>query len=113
VQRQGFDDNYIKIDDNDFENRTGYAQLKFNDLHLELRSLEKRGVESFNERDGQNILNVKGLILSCVQKALSMVKNKEENTNKETDRVGLVLKLLHQEQIEGITLYLPFLRKEI
>jgi hypothetical protein len=90
VPRQGMDENFINTDYLDFENRMGNAPLQLDDTD-----------ESFDK--GQHRLNVKGLILSCVQAALSMVKDKVENTNnKETDRVGLVLKLLHQEQVEGI-----------
>jgi hypothetical protein len=100
--RQGMDENNVYTNDLDFENRTGNAPLQLDDVLLDLKSVDKHGGEGFNKGYGQHRLNVKGLILSCVQAALSMVKDKVENTNKETDRVGLVLKLLHQEQVEGI-----------
>ncbi|XP_060590421.1 E3 ubiquitin-protein ligase rnf213-alpha-like, partial [Ruditapes philippinarum] len=99
--RQGMDENIVYTNDLDFENRMGNAPLQLDDVLLDLKSVDKHGGEGFNKGYGQHRLNVKGLILSCVQAALSMVKDKVENTNKETDRVGLVLKLLHQEQVEG------------
>ncbi|XP_053396010.1 E3 ubiquitin-protein ligase rnf213-alpha-like [Mercenaria mercenaria] len=99
-QRQRMDEDMIT---NDLENRLRGAPLQLDDVLLDLRNVDKHGGEgfSFSQGYGQHRLNVKGLILACVQAALSMVKDKEENTSKETDRVALVLKLLHQEQVEG------------
>ncbi|XP_053396335.1 E3 ubiquitin-protein ligase rnf213-alpha-like isoform X2 [Mercenaria mercenaria] len=97
-QRQRMDEDMIT---NDLENRLRDAPLQLDDVLLDLRNVDKHGGEGFSQGYGQHRLNVKGLILACVQAALSMVKDKEENTSKETDRVALVLKLLHQEQVEG------------
>ncbi|XP_053396009.1 E3 ubiquitin-protein ligase rnf213-alpha-like [Mercenaria mercenaria] len=96
--RQRMDEDMIT---NDLENRLRDAPLQLDDVLLDLRNVDKHGGEGFSQGYGQHRLNVKGLILACVQAALSMVKDKEENTSKETDRVALVLKLLHQEQVEG------------
>ena len=99
--RQPVGEDVIYTNDLDFENRGRNEPLQLDDVLLYLRNVDKHGGEGVSKRYGQHRLNVKGLILSCVQAALSMVKDKVENTNKETDRVGLVLKLLHQEQVEG------------
>ncbi|KAL4233165.1 hypothetical protein ACF0H5_007850 [Mactra antiquata] len=73
--------------------------LKLDDVLLDLNSVgdsnKPHGMESSTSR-----LNVKKLMLNCVQAALCMVKDKTENTNKETDRVALVLTLLHQEHTD-------------
>ncbi|XP_053396018.1 E3 ubiquitin-protein ligase rnf213-alpha-like [Mercenaria mercenaria] len=53
-------------------------------------------------RSQRKDVSIKELIMSCVQAALSVVKDKEENSKRETDRVALVLKLLHNED-EGDT----------
>ncbi|XP_060597648.1 E3 ubiquitin-protein ligase rnf213-alpha-like, partial [Ruditapes philippinarum] len=71
-------------------------------LHDVLFDLKHVGTHRTSPRGyGQNRQNVEGLVLACVQAALSMVKDKEENTSKETDRVALVLKLMYQDQDEG------------
>ncbi|XP_053396342.1 E3 ubiquitin-protein ligase rnf213-alpha-like isoform X2 [Mercenaria mercenaria] len=81
---------------------TSGEPLQLNDVLLDLQSVGSQHDPGISQQGyGQHRLNVKGLILACVQAALSMVKDKEENTSKETDRVALVLKLLHQEQVEG------------
>ena len=47
-------------------------------------------------------LNVKNLIISCTQEALSMLKDKSENTQRTTERVALVLTLFHGKHLQGI-----------
>lgn len=79
------------------EDRIRGGPLQLEDVLLDLQNVNQQ-----NEPDyGQRRLNVKGLILACVQAALSMVKDKQENSSRETDRVALLLKLLHQEHDEG------------
>lgn len=51
---------------------------------------------------------MKGLVLNSVHAALSMVKNKNENTARETERITLARKLLLEED-EGIMLLARFL----
>ncbi|KAL3881512.1 hypothetical protein ACJMK2_027944 [Sinanodonta woodiana] len=51
-------------------------------------------------------LNVRSLILSCVQPALAMVKDKEESTDRSTRRIELMLYLLHQNPIEDLPTFL-------
>lgn len=53
-------------------------------------------------------LSMKGLVLNSVHAALSMVKNKNENTARETERITLARKLLLEED-EGIMLLARFL----
>ncbi|XP_060586347.1 E3 ubiquitin-protein ligase rnf213-alpha-like [Ruditapes philippinarum] len=79
--------------------------LQLHDVLFDLKNVGKHHGTS-PRGYGQNRQNVKGLVLACVQAALSMVKDKEENTSKETDRVALVLKLMHQDQDEGHTSFL-------
>jgi hypothetical protein len=74
--------------------------LQLHDVLFDLKNVGKHHGTS-PRGYGQNRQNVKGLVLACVQAALSMVKDKEENTSKETDRVALVLKLMYQDQDEG------------
>ncbi|XP_060573557.1 E3 ubiquitin-protein ligase rnf213-alpha-like, partial [Ruditapes philippinarum] len=94
--RQGMDKNLMYTNDLGFENKKENVPLQLDDARLELKSVYKHGGQGY----GQHRLNVKELILSRVQAALSKVKDKVEHTNKETNRVGLVLKLVHQEQFE-------------
>jgi hypothetical protein len=70
------------------------SPLQLEDVVLDLETVEEQ------PRHGR--LNVKGLILNCVQAALSMVKDKFVNSQRETERVSLVLKLLHQDTNEGM-----------
>lgn len=84
--------------DEDDMNINDLEPVKLDDVLVNLRNADNDN----GEGNGQHRLNVKGLVLSCVHAALSMVKDKAENANKETDRVGLVLTLLPQEQVEGI-----------
>ncbi|KAK3585576.1 hypothetical protein CHS0354_036763 [Potamilus streckersoni] len=51
-------------------------------------------------------LNVRSLILSCVQPALAMVKDKEETTDRSTRRIELMLYLLHQNPKEDLPTFL-------
>ena len=82
----------------------GGEPVQLHDVLADLRNVDTH--QGTSQRVyGQNRHNVKGLVLACVQAALSMVKDKEENTSKETDRVALVLKLLHQEQVQGYYSY--------
>ncbi|XP_053396339.1 E3 ubiquitin-protein ligase rnf213-alpha-like isoform X2 [Mercenaria mercenaria] len=90
--------------------------LQLDDVLLDLQSVDNHQNLTQGEY-GQRKINVKGLILACVQAALSMVKDKVEHKTKETervamkdrveykskelDRVALVLELVHQEQVEG------------
>ncbi|KAK3585587.1 hypothetical protein CHS0354_036774 [Potamilus streckersoni] len=58
-------------------------------------------------------LNVRNLILSCVQPALAMVKDKEETTDRSTRRIELMLYLLHQNSIKDLTIFLHGLSHHI
>ncbi|KAK3585578.1 hypothetical protein CHS0354_036765 [Potamilus streckersoni] len=51
-------------------------------------------------------LNVRNLILSCIQPALAMVKDKEETSGRSTRRIELMLDLLHQNPIDGFPSFL-------
>ncbi|KAL3881511.1 hypothetical protein ACJMK2_027943, partial [Sinanodonta woodiana] len=51
-------------------------------------------------------LNVRSLILSCIQPALAMVKDKEETTDRSTRRIEFMLYLLHQNPIEDLPTFL-------
>ncbi|KAL3881517.1 hypothetical protein ACJMK2_027949 [Sinanodonta woodiana] len=87
---------------------------------------EERGRPSVNQdhdqvRELQDIihkrvdhkLNIRSLILSCVQPALAMVKDKEETTDRSTRRIELMLYLLHQNPIEGLPTFLQGLSSHI
>ncbi|KAL3881508.1 hypothetical protein ACJMK2_027940, partial [Sinanodonta woodiana] len=58
-----------------------------------------------NERADQK-LNVRSLILSCIQPALVMVKDKEETSDRSTRRIELMLDLLHQKPIDDLPTFL-------
>ena len=46
-------------------------------------------------------ININAIVLSCVQTALSMVKDKEDDIVRTTKRVALVLELLQQRSEGG------------
>ncbi|KAL3881507.1 hypothetical protein ACJMK2_027939 [Sinanodonta woodiana] len=58
-----------------------------------------------NERTDHK-LNVHSLILSCIQPALVMVKDKEETSDRSTRRIELMLDLLHQKPIDDLPTFL-------
>lgn len=81
------------------------AALQLDDIRLQIRTtVDDRHIHKTYR---QGISNVKALILNCVQAALSMVKDRSENSKRETARVSLVLKLLHKETDSG-ELYVKF-----
>ncbi|XP_053396012.1 E3 ubiquitin-protein ligase rnf213-alpha-like [Mercenaria mercenaria] len=75
--------------------------LNLEDVVFDFENVDENEGITKKKESGRPKLNVKKLVLSCVQSALSMVKDKDERKNRETDRVDLVIRLLHQDQIEG------------
>ncbi|XP_053396356.1 E3 ubiquitin-protein ligase rnf213-alpha-like [Mercenaria mercenaria] len=67
-------------------------QIQLDDVVLDVETVDEE-----IQQISRNKLNVKALIMSCVQAALSVVKDKEERSSRETDRVTLILKLLDHE----------------
>ena len=49
-------------------------------------------------------INISAIILSCVQTALSMVKDRETDVSRTTKRVALVLELLQRQADHGLLL---------
>ena len=47
-------------------------------------------------------INISAIILSCVQTALSMVKDRETDVSRTTKRVALVLELLQRQTEQGL-----------
>lgn len=43
-------------------------------------------------------IQVSGIVIACIQSALSMVKDKAEESSREIDRVRLVLRCLDKKQ---------------
>ncbi|XP_053396017.1 E3 ubiquitin-protein ligase rnf213-alpha-like [Mercenaria mercenaria] len=83
---------------------SGQEDLKLDDVLSEFENVGnnvKRRMELY-----KNKLDVKKLVLSCVQSALSMVKDKAERSNRETERVDFVIRLLHQDPVEGQSSFL-------
>lgn len=74
--------------------------LQLEDVLLELKNVDQQ-TEDGHIQSGVRHNYLKGLILNCVQGALSMVKDKDE-TGRETKRVSLVLKLMRLEGDAGI-----------
>ena len=68
------------------------------DFEIAAETLDKSNEQGYQRRD----LNVKALIISCTQAALSMLKDKTENCKRTTERVALVLTLFHGSHLEGI-----------
>ena len=73
--------------ENSFSNRR--KQTNTGDVFLDVNLLDEE-----NKQIGGNRLNIKALVLSCVQAALSIVKDRNNDSSRETDRVTLILKLL-------------------
>ncbi|XP_052808603.1 E3 ubiquitin-protein ligase rnf213-alpha-like isoform X2 [Mya arenaria] len=63
----------------------------------------------------QAVLKLDGLIMQCVQSALAMVKDKEDYTQRETQRVDIVLKCLRHDirSEQGIDTFLTGLQRLI
>ena len=51
-------------------------------------------------------INISAIILSCVQTALSMVKDRETDVSRTTKRVALVLELLQRHTEQGMMFYI-------
>lgn len=75
--------------------------LELEDIVFDLKNVRHHEDSSVIKTSTRGKLNVKKLILSCVQPALAMVKDKTEQRSRETDRVDLVIRLLHQDQTDG------------
>ena len=71
--------------------------INIEDVVVSLERVGTQGQRGEQRGPLRKNLNVQSLILACVQAALSMVKDKQENTARTTDRVPLVLKLFHQD----------------
>ncbi|KAL3881510.1 hypothetical protein ACJMK2_027942 [Sinanodonta woodiana] len=84
--------------------------MKWDDKGLEKLSDDQRQDQAvFQDVIYQRVnrkLNIRSLILSCVQPALAMVKDKEETTDRSTQRIELMLFLLHQNPIEDLPTFL-------
>ncbi|XP_060597666.1 E3 ubiquitin-protein ligase rnf213-alpha-like [Ruditapes philippinarum] len=83
--------------DNPEENPNTFLQIDEsfcaeNDVDLPTVQVEKC------EESKRSKLDVKTLVLHCVPAALAIVKDKEEQKSRETDRVDIVLRLIHQDQ---------------
>ncbi|XP_060599995.1 E3 ubiquitin-protein ligase RNF213-like [Ruditapes philippinarum] len=81
------------------------TQVQLNDGILDVKQIDEK-----SRRIRETKINIKALILSCVQAALSNVKDRNDNTDRETDRVTLILKLLDNKEgteqsfLRGITM---------
>lgn len=73
--------------------------VQLDDVQFDVHSVDQNIGRHANYTHSK--VNVKGIILNCVHAALSMVKDKTEHISRETERVSLVLKLLHQDKEEG------------
>ena len=69
------------------------SEDKVNDVDPSKIELQEYGGESKGSK-----LDIKALVLACVPSALAIVKDKEEQKQRETDRINLVLRFIHQDQ---------------
>ncbi|KAK3585575.1 hypothetical protein CHS0354_036762 [Potamilus streckersoni] len=90
-------------------------QVRTEEMELEGKGLEKLPDGQFEDQAvDQDVicqrvdhkLNVRSLILSCIQPALAMVKDKEETTDRSIQRIELMLYLLHQKPIDDLPTFL-------
>ncbi|XP_053388236.1 E3 ubiquitin-protein ligase rnf213-alpha-like [Mercenaria mercenaria] len=72
------------------------SQIHLDDVIIDFKNVDHDISEGTNRQ-----LNMRALLMSCVQAALSIVKDKDDNSSRETDRVTLLLKLLHQDDEEA------------
>ena len=84
------------------DENTHEGHLAIEDVILDFETAGKMPVRSNEQAYQGRILNVKTLIISCTQAALSMLKDKSENCLRTTERVALVLTLFHGSHLEGI-----------
>jgi hypothetical protein len=76
------------------------TQIQLDDSILDVKLIDEK-----SRRIRETKINIKALILSCVQAALSTVKDRNDNSERETDRVTLILKLLeHGEGTKTVIL---------
>jgi hypothetical protein len=69
------------------------TQIQLDDVILDVKQIDEK-----SRRIKETKINIKALILSCVQAALSNVKDRNDNSDRETDRVTLILKLLDDKE---------------
>ncbi|KAJ8315842.1 hypothetical protein KUTeg_007992 [Tegillarca granosa] len=99
-QETATDDGETKMDWQQLEEHEEDRHMEVDEPHTQLRLddiiLETEVVNKLERR-----FDVRTLILACIQSALSMVKDQDKESSRTTDRVKILLSLLHEHTDTG------------